>query len=88
MNRYTLFVTLINESGTEVCRGIYASDEWDLIKDDEYTLTQELEKGMSCLVLENIGDGTQERGTFGSTFIPKQVLDKCVVKMEIVDIEE
>lgn len=88
MDRYTLFVSLTNNSGTEVCRGIYArGNKWENVKDEEHILVEELEMGMKCLVLENIGDGTGERGTFGSMVIPKNMLDNCVVTIYIHDIE-
>jgi hypothetical protein len=89
VKRYTLFVTLTSESGNTVCKGIYAEhDEWDCIKDEEYTLITEFENDLKYLVLSNIGNGTGERGTFGSIFIPKKILDNCIVTMEIFDIEE
>ena len=88
MKRYTLFVTFTNESGNTVCRGIYAeNDELQCIKDDEFTLTSDLEDGVKCLVLANIGNGTADRGTSGSIYIPKKILENCVVTMEIFDIE-
>lgn len=89
MKRYTLFVILTSESGNTVCKGIYAEhDEWDRIKDDSHILISDLEDEMKYLVLSNIGNGTGEGGTFGSIFIPKKILDNCVVTMEIFDIEE
>lgn len=87
MKRYTLFVTFTNESGNTVCRGIYAeNDELQCIKDDEFTLTSDLGDGVKYLVLANIGTGT-DPGTSGYTYIPKKILDNCVVTMEIFDIE-
>lgn len=89
MKRYTLFVTLTSESGNTVCKGIYAEhDEWDCIKDDEHILISDLEDEMKCLVLANIGIDDGGRSTFGSIFIPKKILDNCIVTMEIFDIEE
>jgi hypothetical protein len=87
VKRYTLFVTFTNESGNTVCRGIYAeNDELQCIKDDEFTLTSDLEDGIKCLVLANIGTGA-DPGTSGSIYIPKKILDNCVATMEIFDIE-
>jgi hypothetical protein len=89
VKRYTLFVSLINESGNTVCRGIFAeNDELKYIKDEEYNLTSDLEEGIKCLVLSNIDNGTTDPGTSGSIFIPKKIFDNCVVTMEIFDLEE
>jgi hypothetical protein len=90
VKRFTLFVTLTNESGNVICKGIYAEhDEWDIVKDDMYTLISEIERGeMPCLVLTNIGNGAGDRGTFGSILIPKKILDNSIVTMEFFDLEE
>jgi hypothetical protein len=90
VKRFTLFVTLTNESGNVICKGIYAEhDEWDIVKDDQHVLISELEEGkMPCLVLTNIGNGAGDRDTFGSILIPKKILDNSIVTMEFFDIEE
>lgn len=88
MKRYTLFVSLINESGNTVCRGIHTEhDELKHIKDEEFNLTSDLEEGVSFLLLANIGNGTTDLGDSGSIFVPKKILDNCIVTMEIFDIE-